>query len=764
MKKKFYLILLLLLPLCAMAQSASGSWMLHTRFLPASASNVIDTEKTVYFLLDHDMFSFDKASHQTVAVNKTNKLSDVLTTGIYYNYEKDYLVITYDDSNIDVLTASGDQYNIPNIKEGLIEYEKEINHVTFADGKFYVATKFGYVVVNDNTFTVSEYHNYGKSLLSVMEVGDRLLLTASNYFYTAAINGRHETLSDFKSRSNAAAGNTYPINETRFFQNATGKGLYMVEMTQGDNPSFTATKVVEKAADNVQKTPTGFLANFMSSDTYYYTFDNNGDNATEVTSSVPEMFSCNPKGDGTMWSINSNGLRSSAAADTYYKLEGILITSTPWWMAYNKSEHRMYVGSTADNGILMGLSTGKYEMNTYDGTMWQDVTPTGLPAVTVSDYGWYWPEFNPNDSSMYFISGRISHGIFRIQNGALTARLGTAAPLVARKGALRFDKDGNLWIVHSSLSNTTPVKVLPKEKLANATFSASDYTVYKVPNVTDRNSFKFSTFAISKGTDIKVFTCGDLAPLVIWDNYGQITDGTNFRSKTFKTLLSKTNKSITWSYTYDMKADDFGYVWMGNNSTLLRFNPAEAFNDDFRVDDLSGNVGNSKVTSIAFGKDNSVWVGTDGEGLYVLNQDGTEVLATYTTANSPLPSNVIYSLCYDPDHESMFIITPTCIMEYSESSKGGDTNYDNVYAYPNPVRPDFTGYVAIKRLIPGSNVKITDAAGNVVCETRDVAGTATWDACNSNGERVPTGIYYVYASTSATVPTDNPVAKIMVIK
>lgn len=777
MIKKFYLLLLLLMPLSVMAQTGTGSWTVHSRFLPASAKNIIDTENSVYYLLGNDLFCFNKVTKESVSLNKTNNLSDVLVNGIYYNHDKNYLLITYDDANIDVITSNGVQYNIPNVKEALIPEEKGINHVTFGSKGVYVSTQFGYLLIDDDNFAVKEYHNYATTIYSTEEIGDKLILSASGYFYYSGKDSQHETLNSFKKADNYTTdtagvvttynGKTYAINDSKFFLNSSGRLFVVTMATSGSTATFTRTQVVAKAADNVQKTPTGFLANFMASK-YYYTFDAEGGNATKKTTSLAEMFSSSPKCDGTLWSINTNGLHSSTASNTYYKIDGILITTNPWWMAYNKGEHRMYLGSTADNGILTGLKSGKYEMNTYDGSTWANATPTGLSSVDSYDYGWYWPEFNPNDSSMYFISCRMNHGILRVQNGAVTARLGTASPMYPRKGALRFDEEGNLWIVHSSNisgnPNLTPVKVLPKEKVSQATLSASDFTVYNVPNVTDRNSFKWSTFAISKGTDIKVFTCGDLAPLVIWDNYGQITDGTNFRSKTFKSLTSKSAKTITWAYTYDLKADDFGYVWMGNGGNLVRFNPAEAFDDEFRVDDISAVMGNTMTSAIEFGKDHNVWIATYGAGIFVLNQDGTEVLQNFTTSNSPLPTNSIYNICYDPDRESMFVVTSTCVLEYSYEFRGGETTYDNVTVYPEPVKPDFTGYVAIKRLIPGSFVKIADAAGNVVCETTDVTGTATWDACDSNGERVPTGTYYVYAATTENVPMDKPVAKIMVIK
>ena len=214
MMKKLYLILLMLVPLCMSAQSGSGSWTVHSRFLPTTAKNVIDTENSVYYLLGNDLFCFDKATHETTSLNKTNDLSDVLANGIYYNHDKGYLVVTYDDANIDVITADGVQFNIPNLKDALIANEKGINHITFAQGKFYVATKFGYLVIDDTNFVVTESHNYSYNLQSVEEIGDNLILSVAGYFYYAGKNAKHETLSNFKRANNYDVDTAGTITKT----------------------------------------------------------------------------------------------------------------------------------------------------------------------------------------------------------------------------------------------------------------------------------------------------------------------------------------------------------------------------------------------------------------------------------------------------------------------------------------------------------------------------------------------------------------------
>ena len=78
----------------------------------------------------------------------------------------------------------------------------------------------------------------------------------------------------------------------------------------------------------------------------------------------------------------------------------------------------------------------------------------------------------------------------------------------------------------------------------------------------------------------------------------------------------------------------------------------------------------------------------------------------------------------------------------------GSKNFfsSNVIAYPNPVRPDYNGLIAIKGLVRDANVKITDINGRLVYETTALGGQAVWDGNDYNGQRVATGIYLVFAA------------------
>ena len=73
---------------------------------------------------------------------------------------------------------------------------------------------------------------------------------------------------------------------------------------------------------------------------------------------------------------------------------------------------------------------------------------------------------------------------------------------------------------------------------------------------------------------------------------------------------------------------------------------------------------------------------------------------------------------------------------------------DDVWAYPNPVTPDYTGLITIKGLSFDADVKILTSNGKLVAQGRSNGGTFTWDGCDSKGNRVASGVYMVATAMS----------------
>ena len=88
--------------------------------------------------------------------------------------------------------------------------------------------------------------------------------------------------------------------------------------------------------------------------------------------------------------------------------------------------------------------------------------------------------------------------------------------------------------------------------------------------------------------------------------------------------------------------------------------------------------------------------------------------------------------------------------------------FDNVYAFPNPVKENYNGMIAIKGLVANANVKITDINGNLIFETIAEGGQAVWNGRNYSGDKAQTGVYLVFASNEDGSQTI--VTKILVIK
>ena len=132
----------------AVAQTAVGNWKVYSMF--SDIQKIVQTPHKVYFQSGNYLYSYDKETQEVYNYTSQNKLNDNIVDNLYYNRDKDYLVITYSTGNIDILYNDGEVVNLPEIKNSTLNYSLEINDVTFLDDYIYVATKFGVVVFNEN--------------------------------------------------------------------------------------------------------------------------------------------------------------------------------------------------------------------------------------------------------------------------------------------------------------------------------------------------------------------------------------------------------------------------------------------------------------------------------------------------------------------------------------------------------------------------------------------------------------------------------------
>ncbi len=156
------------------------------------------------------------------------------------------------------------------------------------------------------------------------------------------------------------------------------------------------------------------------------------------------------------------------------------------------------------------------------------------------------------------------------------------------------------------------------------------------------------------------------------------------------------------------------------------------------------------ITSIVVDGAGRKWFGTSNDGVYLISADNMEQLEHFTTDNSPLLSNSIYSIDINNTTGEVFFGTENGLCSYvSDATEASDEmTKSSVYAYPNPVKPDYTGLITINGLSLGADVKIVTANGVLIAEGNSSGGMFTWDGCDFNGKKVVSGVYMVETATS----------------
>jgi hypothetical protein len=169
-----------------------------------------------------------------------------------------------------------------------------------------------------------------------------------------------------------------------------------------------------------------------------------------------------------------------------------------------------------------------------------------------------------------------------------------------------------------------------------------------------------------------------------------------------------------------------------------------------------------QINCIAVDGANRKWLGTEGQGLYLVSADGTSTVYHFNNENSPLPSNVIWSIAIDPETGEVFVGTEAGLVSFRGSAIEGKTNLSSVYVFPNPVKPNYTGVITVTGLMENTQVRIADMSGNTLVKGKSQGGQFGWSGLTSSGKKASSGVYLVFCSSDDGLESE--MCKFMIIR
>jgi len=354
-------------------------------------------------------------------------------------------------------------------------------------------------------------------------------------------------------------------------------------------------------------------------------------------------------------------------------------------------------------------------------------------------------QFEPDGTSiLYNASNATLRGV-----GA-----GNGDPNDIRSSEGIVDRQGNLWTLN--LRRDQPLL----RRTPSGQWSAIDFSTF------------FPNIARTAGVgSIDILRSGQLV-------FGSVDFGIfgyDPAANTFANITEGVQRGgLVNNYVSALKVDQRGALWIGSNFGLrVLFGPASMFTDNIQdarsivIEDASGIprelLDDEAVLDIEIDGNNNKWVATANSGALLLSPSGRETLFQFTTSNSPLPDNEVRDIAIDETTGLIYFATKNGLVSFKgDRASKPQQSLDNVYAYPNPVRPGFAGNVVIDGLTERARVKITDIEGNLVYEKVSNGGTIQWDTRSFSGNMVASGVYLLFISTNDNIETK--VAKLMIVR
>ena len=740
----------------AICQEVSvGSWRDHLPYI--DAVSVTEADDVIYCATNSALFLYHKTDFSIDRLNIVNGLSDIGISKVKYNEFNKKTVIAYVNGNIDIIDSDKSITNLPAIKTTGIVGSKKINDIFYQGKLAYLSTGFGIVVLNTEKVEIVETYFFGPS---------------GNPVFTNAVT--------------ADATNIYAAtNQGVFVANKNGVNLIdfnswallpdLGVLNYSNIASFSNTLFVSMDSPNLDSDTIfynngGVWSKFIPDGVNVKSLDVSRNTLLVSYDQSIEKYDQSFLKTGEITSFNSN--ENLSPAEAIIDNEGfILIADLREGLIRIKnnfngetihpngpSSANVFQMDFSNNNLWTvsgGINEGTFEpsdvrdyiYNNKENDFWKDSREyvAGLNGERATDA--VSVAINPNNSSEVFI-GTWDKGLLRLKDGevaevfkAENSVLDSTSYGGTKIGALAFDKDNNLWISNAFADHQLAVKTANDE-----------WYSYEFSNLGIAKSNVFTGMLIDQN-NYKWIMEPKTNSIIVFD-HGTLGEPNTIRSK----YLKPSTTEVPGVQMYAIAEDKDGEIWVGTDEGLAVFySPSSVFDEDIKAEQIFVEQDGQTqilleteiVTSITIDGANRKWIGTRTSGVFLMSEDGSRQVQHFTTGNSPLFSNNIFDIVIDPKTGEVYIGTEKGLISYKGTATEGGDNYDNVYVYPNPVKPDFTGTIAIRGLLKDTDVRITDISGNIVYQTTSFGGQAVWDGKDFNGNKVQTGVYMIFNGSAS---------------
>lgn len=400
---------------------------------------------------------------------------------------------------------------------------------------------------------------------------------------------------------------------------------------------------------------------------------------------------------------------------------------------------------------------GAYQI--WDGNDWtindEDVSAvTGHSYVDITTI-----DVDPTDTGRIFIGGRT--GLYEFYDGEYQREFTPAnSPL---RGAATvsstnkdynlvmstvFDDEGKLWLTNS-VSATTNLFEYDADEDQWTSHYKSEFTQ-------DGRAWDNMRGMMFDSRNLLWFV-NDHSNNPAIGCYQPSTDAT----VTYTSFVNEDGTTVSPTFIRCITEDDDQNMWIGTNVGPLMLEPDQitASSPVFTQVKVPRNDGtnyadyllnNVDIAAIVVDKANRKWFGTKGSGVYCIASDNMTQVYHFTADNSSLLSDNIVSMAINDDTGEVFFGTENGLCSYmSNANTAAEGMTENtVWAYPNPVRPGYTGAITITGLEEDADVKIVTVNGTLVEEGRATNGQYKWYGLDKNMRRVASGVYMVEIATS----------------